>query len=352
MSVIEAESIEEEEAAALHDPLSFGFVEAIEQRYPISVLKTLLKDRTTGRNIIWADDEYEALGEGYMGDDEIAIELITGLRSGVIKPRIAKERERQSMRTRNRAEVFTPSWLCNQMNNHLDEEWFRRKDVFNVETGQTWEPRPDHVEFPKIKGHGWQAYVKSPRLEITCGEAPFICSRYDTVSGAPLPVESRTGFLDRKLRIASENTKTYKTWIKWALEALKSTYGYEYQGDNLVIARINVLETFVDHTKHKWNTGPALEEIKEAAHIISWNLWQMDGLSGTVPLDKPIPIDQTALPGLGIPEPEIIQPTLFDLFELEPEEEKKPEETIPLCVIYDWEEDVPKTYVSLRDERV
>lgn len=35
-----------------------------------------------------------------------------------------------------KAEVFTPAWLCNLMNNHCDEDWFGRSDVFNVENEQ------------------------------------------------------------------------------------------------------------------------------------------------------------------------------------------------------------------------
>lgn len=42
--------------------LADGFIESFERRYPRSVLETLLADRTTGRNIIWADGEYEQLG--------------------------------------------------------------------------------------------------------------------------------------------------------------------------------------------------------------------------------------------------------------------------------------------------
>ena len=173
-----------------------GFIESFDSRYPTRILDTLLKDRTTGRNIIWADDEYEALGDGYMGDDEITVEKITGLSSGVIKPRIAKKQEHQSKRTKTRAEVFTPSWLCNRMNNDIDATWFGARDVFNVEDGVTWHSNPKQVVFPKKKGHGWHAYVESPRLEITCGEAPFVCSRYDTVTGDALhslPSRPRTG---------------------------------------------------------------------------------------------------------------------------------------------------------------
>ncbi|MDK7123100.1 hypothetical protein QP381_08395 [Pauljensenia sp. UMB6358] len=43
----------------------------IERCYPARILNTLLCDRTTGRNIIWADNEHEALGDGYAGSDEI-----------------------------------------------------------------------------------------------------------------------------------------------------------------------------------------------------------------------------------------------------------------------------------------
>ena len=234
-------------------------MESFDRRYPTFILKTLLRDRTTGRNIIWANNEYEAMGEGYMGDDEIAVEKITGMNSGVIKPRIAKEQEKQSQRTKSRAEVFTPSWLCNQMNNDLDEAWFGRRDVFNTETvaengARTWTAANEPIEFPKSRGRGWHAYVEAPRLEITCGEAPFVCSRYDTVTGDELPVGKRVGLLDRKLRIVTEKTKTRKEWVRRALDALRATYGFEYQGDNLLIARINVLETFAEHLRDRWGS--------------------------------------------------------------------------------------------------
>ena len=79
------------------------------------------------------------------------------------------------------------------------------------------------VTFPKSKGRGWHAYVEAPRLEITCGEAPFVCSRYDTVTGDELPVGERVGFLDRKLRIVTEKAKTRKEWGCRALDALRAT---------------------------------------------------------------------------------------------------------------------------------
>lgn len=325
-----------------------GFIESFDSRYPTRILETLLQDRTTGRNIIWADNEYEALGEGYMGDDEITVEKITGLSSGVIKPRIAKEQEHQSKRTKSRAEVFTPSWLCNQMNNDIDAAWFGVRDVFNIEDNQAWHTGQEPIIFPKKKGYGWHAYVESPRLEITCGEAPFVCSRYDTVTGETLPVERRIGFLDRKLRVVSEKTKTRKEWVRWALAALKSSYGFEYQGDNLLLARINVFETFCEHLYERWGMGITDDELDQAAWIVSWNFWQMNGFTCAVPTNKMDAIAQSTLFGFEEPVPEPLQPTLFDLldessFDKSTQEEKEEEsgETVPFCIIYDWQENEP-----------
>ena len=42
------------------------FIKSFNCRYPTCILEILLCDRTTGRNIIWADNEYEALGDGYI----------------------------------------------------------------------------------------------------------------------------------------------------------------------------------------------------------------------------------------------------------------------------------------------
>ena len=333
-----------------------GFIEGFERRYPTSMLQTLLADRTTGKNIIWADSEYEPLGSGYMGDDDITVEKITGLASGVVKPRIAKEAERQSQRTKSRAEVFTPAWLVNQMNNDLDEVWFGRRDVFNVQTEneheeKRWTANLEPVTFPKSKRHGWQAYVASTRLEITCGEAPFICSRYDAVSGKGLPVRERVGFLDRKLRVVSEKTRTRNEWVKWALVALKATYGYEYQGDSLLIARLNVLETFAEHLRERWDEVPAEEELNQAAQVVSWNLWQMNGFTDAVPTNKMGAVVQSTLFDDEAPKCEPAQASLFDFLGEPPLEEfeaQEPKETVPLCVIYNWQTNEPFEFASLK----
>ena len=73
----------------------------------------------------------------------------------------------------------------------------------------TWTVSEGKIELPKNKK--WQHYVDSRRLEITCGEAPYLVSRYDVSTGELIvPPIRRIGILDRKLRIVGENTDTYE----------------------------------------------------------------------------------------------------------------------------------------------
>lgn len=305
---------------------NIGFVESIEAMYSTSVLGTLLCDQTTGKNIIWADDEYENLGEQFLGHNEITIPKITGTNSGVIKPRTAKALEKQSQRTKSHAEVFTPAWLVSVMNSHIDDEWFGRDGVFCVFGDRAWVVVREPISFEDAPG-SWRDYVDQRRLEITCGEAPFITSRYDMLTGEFIETRNRIGFLDRKLRVVRENAVDYGEWLKWAYRALEATYGYEYQGDNLLIARINVLRTFSEAMQDAWGKLPSDDEAVEAAKIISWNIWQMDGLKGTVPSDKPVgDAFQTNF--------------LADLFE-DVDEAR-------YCMIYDWRAKKPQTYVSMK----
>ena len=160
------------------------------REYPTAnVLKKLLKDNTTGRNIIFATDIYTGNPK-----DEITEKYI--LSNGIehdICPRVEKAANIQTIRTRKKAEVFTPSWICNKMNNHCDAEWFGRDDVFNYELGGDWVTNEEKIEFPE--GKDWKSYIKSKRLEITCGEAPYIVSRYDAATGEIIPIKKRIGFI-------------------------------------------------------------------------------------------------------------------------------------------------------------
>ncbi len=245
------------------------------------ILKILLKDRTTNKNIIWATDDYKQYGIQYKAENQIKVNLITGNYTKIIQPRVTKNKKNQSLRTRDKAEVFTPSWICNQQNNLIDESWFGRKVVFNIEKNKKWKTIEEKVVFPENKT--WKDYILTQRLEITCGEAPYLASRYDTVSGKKINVKDRIGLLDRKLRIISENINDQKKWILWAKKAYQSIYGFEYQGDNLLLARENLLYTFIESYYYKFAEYPLEKDIKSIATIISWNIWQMDGITFEVP---------------------------------------------------------------------
>lgn len=247
------------------------------------LLSILLKDKTTGNNIIWATDNYAKYGEAYFFDKEITIELITSRHGGIIKPRIEKSKEERLQRVRQKAEVFTPSWVCNLQNNLVDEVWFGRKDVFNVEKERSWETTKEKIQFSDEKGKSWQDYVNSNRMEITCGEAPYLASRYDTVTGEYIEVPNRIGLLDRKLRVVSENTDSREDWLKWATVAVQSSYGFEWQGDNILIARENLLFDVAEHYEAKFHEKLETQDLVGFAKVIAWNIWQMDGIKYVIP---------------------------------------------------------------------
>lgn len=263
----------------------------------INILDILLIDRTTKHNIVWATDDYQRLGLLYHAECEINKKQITGENVNVIQPRITKSKQERNNRTREKAEVFTPSWICNAQNNLIDTSWFNREGVFNTQKEKSWRVNSSKIEFPNKRGRKWKDYVDAPRLEITCGEAPYLVSRYDTANGKLIKVHRRIGLLDRKLRVVNENTDTEEEWFKWVIRAFQATYGFEYQGDSLLIARENLLYTFIENLKYKFKRKPTLKELKEIATIISWNIWQMDGLNYTSPYsDKKTPqeFDQIA----------------------------------------------------------
>lgn len=156
-----------------------------------TLLEILLQDKTTKKNIIWATDDYAELGEPYSFKKEILPELVTGEQDSLIQPRVEKALEHQTNRTRDKAEVFTPSWICNAQNNLVDEQWFGRKDVFNIQKEMSWKATADKIAFPDDRQHTWQKYVDAQRLEISCGEAPYLGSRYDTVTGETIPISQR-----------------------------------------------------------------------------------------------------------------------------------------------------------------
>jgi hypothetical protein len=119
------------------------------------------------------------------------------------------------------------------------------------------------------------------------------------------------------MRVVNENTNTEEEWLEWAYKALQATYGYEFQGDNLLIARINVLLSFVEYMQNRWHRLPSKKETCRACNIIAWNLWQMDGLTGLVPF-RTEKVEQNSLFDFVVDEPEPV------------------DETPCRCRIYDW----------------
>lgn len=255
-------------------------------KYP-DAFEKLLIDHTTHKNIFWATNDYEEEGEGYHYDDEITIERVIGDHGELIVPRALKRQDIQDQRVKDMAEVFTPSGVCNVQNNLVDEIWFGRKDVFNTTSilpdgTYTWKTNSDPItEFPK--GKTWKDYIRDRRLELTCGEGPYLASRYDTTTGELIPLADRIGIIDRKLRLVSENCHETGEWLNMAQEAYKNTYGFEWQGDNLLLAREALLTSFVEYYEAKFGKAPLAKSIEYIAYIVSWNLWQMDGLKMVVP---------------------------------------------------------------------
>ncbi len=290
------------------------------------LLELLLTDRTRTtnsktHNILWATDSYVS----HKPTDEIKIEDVTGKNTHLIQPRIAKSKEEQKSRTRDKAEVFTPTSIVDEMNKQID--W---------STGH-WPTNENN----------WQDYVKELRLEITCGEAPFIVNRYNAANGKKVRMlDDRVGFLDRKLQTVSKFCENKNSWLEWATIAFQCSYGYEWQGDNLLLARENLLYTFIDFWNDKFPKDrinlerklatEKLEILREIATIISWNIFQMDGLNNIVPMS-------------GVVDEEVkeIPPMLLLLGEKPP----KPKGKTPKYVkIMDWEKNKAIKFVSLLEE--
>lgn len=247
------------------------------------LLSILLMDRSSKKNIIWATDNYAHRGIGYQSADEITIKAISGRKGSIIKPRTEKSKREQNSRVREKAEVFTPSWMCNKQNNLVDNAWFGTNEIFNVEHGKTWTATIEPIQFPTVTNKTWQDYINDVRLEITCGEAPYLVSRYDAVSGERIEISQRIGLLDRKLRVIGENAVSEDEWLKWAIKAVQNIYGYDWQGDNVLLARENLLFTFIDYYSAQFSKEPDTSILRKVAEVLSWNIWQMDGLKFVIP---------------------------------------------------------------------
>ena len=176
-----------------------------------------------------------------------------------VVPRYLKSTDLQKTRTKEKAEVFTPVEIVKKMNDSFDKD-FNGSD---------------------------EDYIKRRVLEVTCGEGPFLTTRYHTIDGDSIDVKKRVGLLDRKLqRIKTDDEKE---WCRLAELALKSTYGYEWQEDSLFLARRNVLLTVVESFEDKFGKEPT--EVEKWAEIISYNIFRMDGVTMCFPeTESPVKI--------------------------------------------------------------
>lgn len=293
----------------------------------MGLLSRLLADKATMGSILWATDAYAELGDGYSPGNEIRPQRITGDNSDLIKTRARRAMEQRTERTRQHAEVFTPQWVVKKMNDFADVQWFGRKDGIYKCTDD------GKISFSKHKH--WKLYVDAKRMEITCGEAPFLATRYDVETGEAIPVEDRIGLLDRKLRAVSENARDINEWKKWAFRAVQSIYGYELQGDNLLIARVNILCTVEEHMIQRWKQKPEKTWLEKLCNVIAWNLWQMDGIKGCIPV-PPTPTEEQ----LSLFPPLQEQANLFG----------ETDHGEVSCRLFDWRADRSISYQTLREK--
>lgn len=221
-----------------------------------TLLTILLKDRTTNKNIVWASPSYEGMGKPFCADQPIKKNLIIGPYDSIIQPRVEKDKRNQAIRTRKRGEVFTPPWLVDKQVSILLDE---------------------------IGDISFESFIALRWLELACGEGPYIVTRYDSITGDIIHVEKRVGFLDRKLQRIAKEVNSEQEFIKWSKIAYESSYGYELQGDSLLLARENLLLSFCEYYDYKFGKLPTMKVVKQIATIISYNIFQMNGLTKQTP---------------------------------------------------------------------
>ena len=71
------------------------------------------------------------------------------------------------------------------------------------------------------------------------------------------------------------------------MKGCQAIYGFEFQGDNLLLAREAMLWSYREYYNDRWGRYPIAPALKKIAEIISWNLWQMDGITYGLPGYEP-----------------------------------------------------------------
>lgn len=171
-----------------------------------------------------------------------------------VLPRYMKSRLDQRERTKAKAEVFTPVSIVKKMNDMWDNDF---KEDYND-------------------------YISAVVLEACCGEAPFLTTRYNAMTGERVDIKDRVGLLDRKLQHIPDNVDK-DIWVELATRALKASYGFEWQEDSIYLARENLLMNVIEHYVDKFGLYPKQSTVREWAEIVSYNIFRMDGLTLCIP---------------------------------------------------------------------
>ena len=214
------------------------------QRHPVLLqdLTTYTAEGPVGGNLRLCTRDYD----GHAFDEEITPEL-----AATFVPRWEKSRAVQRARTKSKAEVFTPTSLIARILALTVREC--GEDIYS----------PDKTF-----------------VEPCCGEGAFLLTRRDQNTGATIDVQNRVGVLDRKL--LGIDTDDENAWKEVALQCLESVYGYEYSGDSLTLARVNVYLTMTEHAAHRGYTWSETE-LDAIAETIAQHIWQVDGTTNRPP---------------------------------------------------------------------
>ena len=158
-----------------------------------------------------------------------------------LRPGYMRNADELKTDSKKRAAIYTPAWLVREM-----------------------------LNYPELGDLCAQTC-----LELACGEAPFIVQRYDMYTGGPIEIPDREGILDQKIKYVA--VSSYTEWYPQARRAFETTYGTDKHWPSLIIARMNVLSSFIEYCQY-YGYSPPEADIEEIADIICWNFWQMDFL--------------------------------------------------------------------------
>ena len=219
-------------------------IKDIIQHHPVLLqdMCTFTSEGPVGGNIRLCTRDYPE----HAFDEELTPEF-----AATFVPRWEKSKAAQRARTKSKAEVFTPTALI------------------------------AHILELTVRECGDGIYSPDKTFIEPCmGEGAFLLTRRDQNTGTPIDVPDRVGVLDRKL--LGIDTDDEAKWKTIALTCLSSVYGYEYQGDSLTLARVNVYLTMTEHAAHRGYTWSETE-LDIIAETIARHLWQVDGTTNRPP---------------------------------------------------------------------